>query len=106
MNINWHLLSLSEVSQSWTPPAGLDEKCKDRQTQYVKMKSTSKKKEYCLRMIFNQLSNFMILIPYPGGNCLRIMGDLTDTIIILIIIVVNAAIGLCKNTELKSNGSP
>jgi Ca2+-transporting ATPase len=98
MNINWHLLSLSEVSQKLdTSPAGLNEKnAKDRQSQYGKNEIDFKKKNTVLRMIFNQLSNFMILILILAAIVSGIMGDLTDTIIILIIIIVNAAIGFVQ----------
>jgi Ca2+-transporting ATPase len=64
------------------------------------------KKKRLFTVDLNQLSNFMILIPYPGGNCLRIMGDLTDTNIILIIIVVNAAIGFVQEYRAEKQWKP
>lgn len=48
MNIDWHLLSLSEVSEKLgTTPSGIDEKtANQRQSQYGKNK-IEYKKEYC-----------------------------------------------------------
>ncbi|WP_074723219.1 cation-translocating P-type ATPase [Flavobacterium frigoris] len=96
--MNWHLLSLSEVSEKLdTSPAGIDEKtANQRQAKHGKNKIDYKKKNTVLRMVLHQLSNFMILILILAAIVSGIMGDLTDTIIILTIIVVNAAIGFVQ----------
>ncbi|MEZ7500113.1 calcium-translocating P-type ATPase, PMCA-type [Flavobacterium sp. Arc3] len=98
MNMNWHLLSLSEVSEKLeTSTTGLDEKnVKDCQAKYGKNKIDFKNKNSVLRMILHQLSNFMILILILAAIVSGIMGDLTDTVIILIIIIVNAVIGFVQ----------
>ncbi|MEZ7504323.1 cation-translocating P-type ATPase [Flavobacterium sp. Arc2] len=98
MNMNWHLLSLSEVSEKLeTSATGLDEKnVKDCQAKYGKNKIDFKNKNSVLRMILHQLSNFMILILILAAIVSGIMGDLTDTVIILIIIIVNAVIGFVQ----------
>jgi Ca2+-transporting ATPase len=64
MNIDWHLLPLSEVSEKLdTSPSGIDENtANQRQSQYGKNKIKYKKKNTVLLMILHQLSNFMILI--------------------------------------------
>jgi Ca2+-transporting ATPase len=98
MNIDWHLLSLSEVSEKLgTTPSGIDEKtANQRQSQYGKNKIEYKKKNTVLRIILHQLSNFMILILIVVAIVSRFLGGITDTVIILIIIIVNAVIGFVQ----------
>jgi Ca2+-transporting ATPase len=47
-------------------------------------------------MLFEQLTNFMILILIAVAIISGFIGGITDTIIILIIIIVNAAIGFIQ----------
>ena len=98
MNIDWHLLSLSEVSEKLdTSPSGIDQKtANQRQSQYGENKIEYKKKNTVLRMIFHQLSNFMIFILIVVAIVSRFLGGITDTVIILIIIIVNAVIGFVQ----------
>jgi Ca2+-transporting ATPase len=63
-------------------------------------KTRLNKKDVLLMMILHQLSNFMILILILWLSS-RFLGGITDTVIILIIVIVNAVMVLYKNTELK-----
>jgi hypothetical protein len=56
-------------------------------------------------MLFEQLTNFMILILIVVAIISGFIGGITDTIIILIIIIVNAAIGFWC-TKLKKQWKP
>jgi Ca2+-transporting ATPase len=47
-------------------------------------------------MVLHQLSNFMILILIVVAIASRFLGGITDTVIILIIIIVNAVIGFVQ----------
>jgi Ca2+-transporting ATPase len=47
-------------------------------------------------MILHQLSNFMILILIFVAIVSRFLGGITDTVIILIIVIVNAVIGFVQ----------
>jgi Ca2+-transporting ATPase len=47
-------------------------------------------------MVLHQLSNFMILILIVVAIVSRFLGGITDTVIILIIIIVNAVIGFVQ----------
>jgi Ca2+-transporting ATPase len=96
--MNWHLLSLSEVSEKLdTSYSGLNEESvKQRQALYGKNEINYKKKNTVLRMILHQVSNFMILILILAAIISGIMGDLTDTVIILTIVMVNAIIGFVQ----------
>jgi Ca2+-transporting ATPase len=52
-------------------------------------------------MLFEQLTNFMILILIVVAIISGFIGGITDTIIILIIIIVNAAIGFWSTKPKK-----
>jgi Ca2+-transporting ATPase len=92
MNIDWHLLPLSEVSELDTSPQVL------MKTRLINGNGTVKQ-DYKKRTLFygwfHQLSNFMILILIVGYAS-RFLGGITDTVIILIIIIVNAVIGFVQ----------
>ncbi|TDE01424.1 cation-translocating P-type ATPase [Flavobacterium hiemivividum] len=98
MNINWHLLSLSEVSEKLeTSPSGIDEKtAEERLVQYGKNQIEDKKKKTLLQMLVRQFRDFMIIILVIAAIISGIMGDLTDTIVIVAIVIINAVIGVVQ----------
>lgn len=96
--MNWHLLPLSEITQLLnTTPSGLDEiTATNRLYEHGKNQIEDTKKKTILQMILSQLSDFMILILIAAAIISGIIGDLTDTIIILAIIIMNAAVGFIQ----------
>ncbi|NGY38030.1 cation-translocating P-type ATPase [Flavobacterium sp. XN-5] len=98
MNINWHLLSLSEVSEKLeTSPSGIDERtAEERLAQYGKNQIEDKKKKTLLQMLVRQFRDFMIIILVIAAIISGIMGDLTDTIVIVAIVIINAVIGVVQ----------
>jgi Ca2+-transporting ATPase len=64
-------------------------------SEYGKNQIDDAKKKSAVRMLFEQLTNFMILILIVAIIS-GFIGGITDTIIILIIIIVNAAIGFIQ----------
>ena len=96
--MNWHLLPLSEITQLLnTTPSGLDEvTASNRLCEHGKNQIEDTKKKTVLQMILCQLSDFMILILIAAAIISGIIGDVTDTIIILAIIIINATVGFIQ----------
>ena len=96
--MNWHLLPLSEISQLLnTSPSGINNiSAAQRLEEYGKNQITDKKKKTVFRMLLHQLSDFMILILIAAAVISGIIGDVTDTVIILAIIMLNAAVGFIQ----------
>lgn len=96
--MNWHLLPLSEITQLLnTTPSGIDDiTASERLCEHGKNQIEDKKKKTILQMVLSQLSDFMILILIAAAIISGIIGDITDTIIILAIIIINAAVGFIQ----------
>ena len=96
--MNWHLLPVSEITQLLkTSPNGLDEvTASNRLCEHGKNQIEDTKKKTILQMILCQLSDFMILILIAAAIISGIIGDVTDTIIILAIIIINASVGFIQ----------
>jgi Ca2+-transporting ATPase len=96
--MNWHLLSISEIAQLLdTKPSGLDSLiASERLTEYGKNEIEDKKKKTILQMLLHQLTDLMILILIAVAIISGFLGDLTDTLIIFAIIIINAAVGFIQ----------
>lgn len=96
--MNWHLLPLSEIIQLLnTTPSGIDSiTASERLCEYGKNQIEDIKKKTILQMVLSQLSDFMIMILIIAAIISGILGDLTDTIIILAIIIINALVGFIQ----------
>ena len=96
--MNWHLLSLTEVSEKLeTSPSGITERtAEERQAQYGKNQIEDKKKKTVVQMLVRQFQDFMIIILIIAAIISGIMGDVTDTIVIVAIVIINAVIGVVQ----------
>jgi Ca2+-transporting ATPase len=96
--MNWHLLPIDEIEQLLqTTPSGIDAlTAAERLAEFGKNQIEDKKKKGVLQMLLHQLSDFMILILIIAAIISGILGDLTDTIIILTIIGINAVVGFTQ----------
>jgi Ca2+-transporting ATPase len=96
--MNWHLLPLSEISRLLnTNPSGIDAvAASQRLYEHGKNQIEDKKKKTILQMLLHQLLDFMILILIVAAVISGILGDVTDTIIILAIVVINAFVGFIQ----------
>jgi len=97
--MNWHQLSLLEITESLeTNPSGIDaETASQRLHQYGKNQIEDTKKKTVFQMILNQFADFMILILIVAAIISGILGDLADTIIILVIVILNATVGFIQD---------
>src|SRR5690606_30261123 len=93
-----HLLPLEEIEKSLdTSPNGLtSEEAKRRVEKFGTNTLQEKKKKTFFGMLLNQLKDFMILILIAAAVISGLVGDPTDTIVILAIVVLNAAVGLIQ----------
>jgi Ca2+-transporting ATPase len=96
--MNWQLLTLTEISQLLdTSASGLSSvDALQRLNEHGKNEIEDIKKKTILKMVLHQLTDFMILILIAAAVISGVIGDLTDTIIILIIIVLNAIVGFVQ----------
>lgn len=96
--MNYHLQSFEDVAGALkTSPAGLDVAAGQQRTiEHGKNLLEVKKKKTLWSMLLAQLTDFMILILIAAAVISGIIGDLTDTIVILSIVIINAVVGLVQ----------
>lgn len=93
--MNWHRLSIEETFELLdTTPQGLSiSDAEEKLLQYGPNELQEGKKKGVAAMLFDQFKDVMILILLVAAIISGIIGDLTDTIVILVIVVLNAVIG-------------
>ena len=95
----WHTLSAEEAAQklNTTTQGGLshDEACR-RYAQYGANALSETKRRSPWRMLLDQFSEFMILVLIAAAIISGIIGDIEDTIAIIVIITLNAVIGFIQ----------
>jgi len=96
--MNWHLLPITEIAELLnSTPSGIDNStASGRLSEYGKNEIEDTKKRTVLQMVLHQLTDFMILVLIIVAILSGILGDLTDTIIILAIIIINAMVGFIQ----------
>jgi Ca2+-transporting ATPase len=96
--MNWHLLSITEIAELLnSTPSGIDNSiASERLTEHGKNEIEDKKKRTVLQMLLHQLTDFMILVLIVVAIISGFLGDLTDTLIILAIIIINATVGFIQ----------
>ena len=93
--MNWHRLSIEETFELLgTTPQGLAASdAEEKLLQYGANELQEGKKKSIAGMLLAQFKDVMILILLAAAIISGIIGDLTDTIVILIIVLLNAVIG-------------
>ena len=93
--MNWHRLSIEETFELLdTTPQGLAASdAEEKLVQYGPNELQEGKKKSIAGMLLAQFKDVMILILLAAAIISGIIGDLTDTIVILIIVLLNAVIG-------------
>ena len=96
--MNWHLLSILEIAELLnSTPSGIDNSiASERLTEYGKNEIEDTKKKTVWQIILHQLSDFMIIILIVVAIVSGFLGDLTDTLIIFAIIIINATVGFIQ----------
>ena len=96
--MRYHLESISEIEKSFkTNPHGLSsvEAAQRLKTSGPNLLEATKKKTV-VRIIINQVTDFMILVLIAAAIISGVVGDVTDTIVILAIVVINAIVGFIQ----------
>ncbi|MFI3185976.1 MAG: cation-translocating P-type ATPase [Methylococcaceae bacterium] len=95
----WHILE-SWQTTTWLkvdPETGLDhQEAKDRLMAYGSNAIQDQRRRGPLRMFFGQFADFMIIVLIIAGIISGLIGDLTDTIAIIVIVILNALIGFVQ----------
>lgn len=96
--MNWHLLTIPEIEKLLnSTPTGIDNSiAAERLSEFGKNEIEDTKKKTVWQMLLHQLTDFMILVLIVVAIISGILGDLTDTLIILAIIILNAAVGFIQ----------
>jgi Ca2+-transporting ATPase len=105
--MDWHLLPDTEVAQELkTTPTGItNASAAEALITHGKNNIEEQKKRTVWRMALAQLTDFMILILIAAAIISGLLGDLTDTIVILCIVILNGIVGFVQeyNAEKAMN---
>jgi Ca2+-transporting ATPase len=96
--VAWHLLgvddTLAELHTSRGGLTGLE--ARRRREEYGPNELVEKKKKTLLMMFFDQFRDFMILVLIAAAVVSGIIGEPADTIAIVVIVLLNAALGVSQ----------
>jgi P-type Ca2+ transporter type 2C len=96
--MNWHLLTIPEIAKLLnSKPSGIDNStASERLTEFGKNEIEDSKRKTVWHILLHQLTDFMIIILFVVAIVSGFLGDITDTIIILTIIIINALVGFIQ----------
>lgn len=113
--MNWHSEKIEEVIvKLQSSPDGLSsEQAQQRLEEYGPNELVEKKKKTPFMMFIDQFSDFMILVLIAAAVISGFIGELSDTIAIIVIVLLNAVIGFVQEyraekamSALKKMASP
>ncbi|MDF2532347.1 MAG: calcium-translocating P-type ATPase, SERCA-type [Clostridia bacterium] len=99
MNLNWYNKSINAVSQELQidVSTGLtDKEAAKRLTHHGTNELKEKEKESLFTKIIDQLKDFLVLILIGASIVSGIVGEITDAIVIIAIVIVNSALGVIQ----------
>lgn len=96
--MDWHQQDIQEAfNQLGSSAKGLTgDVALKRKEEYGPNELVEKKKKSALMFFLSQFKDFMILILIAAAAISGIIGDLTDTVIILVIVLLNAVVGFIQ----------
>jgi Ca2+-transporting ATPase len=96
--MNWHSLSVKELYEFVkSSDNGLTSSEAELRLKAIGLNELKeKKKKSLLVLFFNQFRDFMIVVLIAAAVISGMIGDITDTIIILVIVLLNAVIGFIQ----------
>jgi P-type Ca2+ transporter type 2C len=102
VNCMWFIKSKDEVIQELQVNAlqGLtSEEAKERLAKYGENKLASKKSKSLIQLFFAQLNDAMIYILLGAAVISGVLGEISDAIIIALVILINAVVGLIQESK-------
>ncbi len=99
MNLNWYNKSVHAVSEELRTDSakGLTEdEASKRLQKYGPNELKEKEKESILTKLINQLKDFMVIILIAASIVSGIVGEISDAIVIIAIVIVNAVLGVIQ----------
>lgn len=96
--MDWHSIDIKKIFETTgSSENGLsNESILKKQAEFGKNKLDDVKKKPAWLMFLNQFRDFMIIVLIAAAVVSGIIGDLTDTIIILVIVILNAILGFVQ----------
>jgi len=96
--MNWHLLPIKKIDELLGSSArGISSAhAEEHLARYGPNVLEEKKKKPPWRLFFDQFADFMILVLIAAATISGLMGEFTDTAVILVIVVVNAIVGFVQ----------
>ncbi len=96
--MNWYAISVEEtLKQTGTTQEGLDDAAlQQKLAEHGKNELTAKKKISPLAIFFRQFIDVMILVLIVAAIISSFIGEFSDTIVIIVIILLNAVIGFVQ----------
>ena len=96
---NWHTLTTDETAQrlETNPQSGLSSaNAAKRLAQYGANELKEKRARSLWRMLLDQFADFMIIVLIGAAVVSGIVGDVEDTVAIIVIVILNAVIGFVQ----------
>jgi P-type Ca2+ transporter type 2C len=113
--VNWHNLDINKVfALTGSSPSGLSSQVvEQRVAEYGLNELVEKKKKPAWLLFLKQFNDFMILLLIVAAIISGLIGDVGDTVVILVIVLLNAVIGFVQEyragkamDELKKLSTP
>src|SRR5580765_4515015 len=113
--MNWHNLDINKVfALTGSSPAGLSSQLvEQRIVEYGFNELLEKKKRPAWLLFLKQFNGFMILLLIAAAIISGLIGDIVDTVVILVSVILNAVIGFVQEyragkalDELKKLSTP
>lgn len=96
--MNWHLEEVEKVLQlTGSSDSGLSTaEVERRATEYGPNEISGARRKLAIFLFLNQFKDFMILVLIAAAIISGLIGDLTDTVVIITIIILNAIVGFIQ----------
>ncbi len=96
--MNWHQKEIDDIIKilGSSPQGFTSEEAKKRLEQYGPNEIKEKKKKTLFMMFLDQFRDFMIIVLIAAAIVSGVIGEISDTIAIIVIVVLNAVIGFVQ----------
>ena len=105
-NTKWHVLSVKEVEQklSTSLQKGLSrDEAHRRLEKYGPNELEQKGRKTVLSMFLDQFKDFMVIVLLVAAVISGFLGEITDSIIIMLIVILNAILGVVQENKAEQS---